>query len=297
MGITKSDCRFLFYAAKQNVNFQNTLTLGRQNLYVTKNDIQSCIDKFQSNKMTVEQVQFKDEFCEPLLKILGAEKIESVDYSDYQKATLIHDLNFPVPAEFRNRFSCVIDGGTIEHVFNFPVAIKNCMDMLKPGGHYIGITPANNQMGHGFYQFSPELYFRIFSDDNGFVIKNMVITVPDSEDDWYEVSDPKNVRSRVTLINSYPLYLMFIAEKKTDKEVFSIMPQQSDYASAWNTIESMKGNDVKQSGGIFKYLYRKMLPVQVRTIFRNIYDIFKKEKVDTKELGTVNPEHFRKIKI
>ena len=169
--------------------------------------------------------------------------------------------------------------------------------MLKEGGHYIGITPANNQMGHGFYQFSPELYYRIFSDDNGFVIKTMVITVPDSEDDWYEVSDPKDVKSRVTLINSYPLYLMFIAEKKSGKEVFSIMPQQSDYASAWNTVESMKGNDVKQSGGILKYLYRKMLPVRVRTIFRNIYDIFKKEKVDTKELGTVNPEHFRKIKI
>ena len=68
----------------------------------------------------------------------------------------------------KNKYTLVIDGGCLEHIFNFPVAIKNCMEMLQEGGHFIGITPANNLMGHGFYQFSPELYFRIFSKENGF---------------------------------------------------------------------------------------------------------------------------------
>jgi hypothetical protein len=33
------------------------------------------------------------------------------------------------------------------------------------------VTPANNQMGHGFYQFSPELFFRVFSQENGYLLR------------------------------------------------------------------------------------------------------------------------------
>ncbi|HLG33689.1 MAG TPA: hypothetical protein VI757_02330 [Bacteroidia bacterium] len=297
MGISKTDCRLLFYSGTVGVDFKNTLTLGRQNLYASIKDIQSCIEKYKSGKLALAQVQFTDEFCEPLFKILGAEHIDSIDYSAYQNATLIHDLNFPVPENYKNRYSCVVDGGTIEHIFNFPVAVRNCMEMLAPDGHYIGITPANNQMGHGFYQFSPELYFRIFSEDNGFRIKKMFVTLPAGDEVWYEVADPKSVKSRGTIINSYPLSLMFIAEKIAVMPVFSTAPQQSDYSFAWNTFESLEKKNVSQSGGYTKYLYRKLLPVRVRTIFRNIHDIFRKEKVDTKELGTINPEHFRKTEI
>jgi hypothetical protein len=45
--------------------------------------------------------------------------------------------------------------------FNFPVALANAMKMAKIGGHFAARTPANNQCGHGFYQFSPGLFYRI----------------------------------------------------------------------------------------------------------------------------------------
>ncbi|MBK5285036.1 MAG: hypothetical protein JJE25_06505, partial [Bacteroidia bacterium] len=226
MGISKSDCRLLFYSKKLNVDFENTLTLGRLQLRVAKEDLRRYMIKYYSKQINVEDVKFPDEFAEPLFKILGAKYVESIDYSPYQKATIIHDLNYPVAEENHNRFSCIVDGGTLEHVFNFPAAIKNCMNMLKTGGHYIGISPANNQMGHGFYQLSPELYYRIFSEENGFEVKKMFVTVSgNDETEWFEVADPKNVHSRVTLVNNVPLSLMIIAEKKSDKEVFLTMPQ------------------------------------------------------------------------
>ena len=40
--------------------------------------------------------------------------------------------------------------------------------MLTVGGSIFVNTPANNMMGHGFYQFSPELMYRIFAEANGF---------------------------------------------------------------------------------------------------------------------------------
>ena len=65
-------------------------------------------------------------------------------------------MNTPIYGSLKNRFSALLDAGTIEHVFNFPQAIRNCMEMVKVGGHFIQVTVANNFIGHGFYQFSPE---------------------------------------------------------------------------------------------------------------------------------------------
>ena len=62
-----------------------------------------------------------------------------------------------MPPALRERFSVVIDGGLLEHVFDFPTAIRNCMRMVRQGGHLILNLPVNNFPGHGFYKFGPGL--------------------------------------------------------------------------------------------------------------------------------------------
>ena len=76
---------------------------------------------------------------------------------------MIHDLNLPVPPELHERYDLIIDGGTLEHVFHVPIAMENCMKMTKTGGHVVIITNINNLVGHGFYHFSPDFFFRAFS--------------------------------------------------------------------------------------------------------------------------------------
>ena len=49
------------------------------------------------------------------------------------------------------------------------------MEMVKRGGHFIGVTTLNNFCGHGFYQFSPELYYRVFAPGNGFEVVKMYV--------------------------------------------------------------------------------------------------------------------------
>ena len=49
------------------------------------------------------------------------------------------------------------------------------MKMVKTGGHLMLFTPANNYFGHGFYQFSPELFYRVLSKENGFEVRRMVV--------------------------------------------------------------------------------------------------------------------------
>lgn len=294
MGITKKDSQLLFYSKKElGVSFSETLMLGRLYLYATRPEIDQLASLYSNSKKTADVI-FNHEYSEPFFEILGANRVDSLDYSDYEKASIIHDLNLVLPQSLRSSFSCVVDGGTIEHVFNFPVAIKNCMQALKVGGHYIGITPANNQMGHGFYQFSPELYYRIFSRENGFKVKKMLVTPKDSEDEWYEVADPSLANSRVTLSNPLPLTLFVVAEKIEETEIFKSAPYQSDYTTSW---ASAKGVFADSQRGRLKALYHKIVPRRIRVIARNLYDIYSTEKLETQSLGTINPEHFKKVTI
>ena len=153
----------------------------------------------------------------------------------------------------------IIEAGTIEHVFNFPVAINNCMEALKIDGHFIAITPVNNQMGHGFYQFSPELFYRVFSEENGFKILKMIICASTDGPElmkWYEVADPKAVKERVMLVNNFPTDLLFIAKKTHDAAIFNHTPQQSDYVSTWLVSDTIKSGKKPEGVSTLKHVYK-----------------------------------------
>lgn len=300
MGITKQDVIFLFHAKGKGVDFSSTAMLGRLVLYADKSDIESCEVKYGNAAKSSSQVDFKDKYSEPFFEMLGANRVDSIDYSDYEQATIIHDLNRPMPETIRQIFSCIVDGGTIEHVFNYPIAVKSCMDAIKVGGHFIGITPTNNQSGHGFYQFSPELIYRVFSEENGFEVVQMLVSADVSDGDqqeWYEVADPKRVKSRVMLVNNRPLTLRFIAKKVAQKEVFQTNPQQSDYATTWNRHEAVSTNDSTKSGGIMSLLFKKFVPYRLKVIARNLKNLATKEQIQSATLGNIDPSQFRKVDI
>lgn len=104
----------------------------------------------------VEQKEAKH--ADDFFRGLGATSVDVMDVSEYEGANILHDLNQPVSTQLTDAYDCVFDGGATEHVFNFPMALKNCMEMVKVGGHLIVIAPWNNYAGQGFYQLSPELF-------------------------------------------------------------------------------------------------------------------------------------------
>ncbi|HET6995263.1 MAG TPA: hypothetical protein VFI06_09800 [Chitinophagaceae bacterium] len=300
MAITNNCSTFLFYARSLGVSYDKTLMLGRLNLYATQAHIQEDINRFKNNSKKLEEVVFKDGYSEPLFEILGASQTDSIDFSDYEKANLIHDLNLPVPSDLKGKYTAVVDGGTLEHIFNFPTAIRNCMEMLQVGGHYLGITPANNLLGHGLYQFSPELYYGIFREENGFEVKKIIIVTQNSvstQSDWYEVADPKKVRSRVMLSNSNPTYLMVLAKKIKEQPIFQKPVQQSDYEMVWNINSALQKNEVPKDENRLKYLYRKYVPRPLKVVAHRVYDLFNKKEEINEDLGKINADHFKKMKI
>ena len=105
-------------------------------------------------------------------RAFGFERVESIDISPFEDATIISDIGAPSPAEIDGQFDLAIDGGTLEHVFNYPVGIANLMRLVRLGGAAYTQNPCGGLAGHGFYQFSPELMYRVFCPDNGFTLFN-----------------------------------------------------------------------------------------------------------------------------
>ena len=84
----------------------------------------------------------------------------ALDVSGFEGAQVILDLNDDrTPAELVGRFDAVFNGGTIEHVFHVPNALSHLTRMLRTDGLAIHLSPCHNWVDHGFYQFSPTLFF------------------------------------------------------------------------------------------------------------------------------------------
>jgi hypothetical protein len=206
--------------------------VGRQSFFPTLADL---TDAFGTLGVATEPVAFLREnpYGEKFFRLLGAKTVESVDASDYEHPTHTHDLNRPIPPSLEGQYSCVYDGGTLEHIFDCPRAFQNCMRMVRPGGHFVQVNCCNNYAGHGFWQFSPELLFRIFTPINGFRVGCVLIHEMQPDGRWFAVTDPAIVRDRVTLVNSSPTYILTIARRESISQIFDPPPQQSDYVATW----------------------------------------------------------------
>jgi hypothetical protein len=239
MGLDVHALRFLLEARAAGICMEKTATLGRQSLAVSPGQLSHLLREFgitlavpEAKRLIEEGKSYADLF---LKQTLGVCELTTFDASDYEDASCILDMNYPIPDEWKDQFDLLIDGGTLEHVFNYPTAIKNGMEMVCVGGRFLLMTPANNAMGHGFYQFSPELFYRVFHPDNGYTVERMLLLeLRLLRPRWFEVRDPAQVHQRVMVTDTCHPSILFVQARRTErKPVFAVPPQQSDYSQTW----------------------------------------------------------------
>jgi hypothetical protein len=250
MGLDINSILFLIHARKQGIDFGDVLMIGRQQLMVYPSRIKQLLDGIGVQSDLFAPGAPDTEFAEPLFKALGARSVRSMDVSAFEGAEVLHDLNKPIGSNLKEKFDLVYDGGTLEHVFNFPVALQSCMEMVRPGGWLFLDTLANNWCGHGFYQFSPELFFSALSEENGYALEQMVAHAVGPYNRWLEVSDPRKIRSRIELITWFPVNLKIRARRNKVVPVFATPPQQSDYVPRW-TDQASPGSPPEQAPGLY----------------------------------------------
>lgn len=237
MGLDKIFADFLVAAHDAGTRFDRVITLGRLHNHLAQDvgvrDLSSPV--------------VSDLYANSFFKcVLQARALDVLDYSDYQGANVIHDLNEPIKAHLVEQYDAAIDGGTLEHVFDYPTALRNLLSLSKIGGSLFLFTPANNLFGHGFYQFSPDLFYRIFSEQNGCRLQKMALAESffvDVERGFkkrvYQVLDPQVKGMRSILVNAYPAMLL-VQAIKTDRTPPKLRALQSDYVAIWNKKPAKK---------------------------------------------------------
>ena len=174
------------------------------------------------------------------------------------------------------------------------------MQMLRVGGHFIGFTPANNLCGHGFYQFSPELFFRVFSFKNGFNIKLMAMHGGDGNKhstDVYLVKDPDDFKTRIEFESKKAVSLIVIAEKIKDTDLFAEFPQQSDYSTIWSDADAKSDTLPTENVSTLRTLYRERIPLKIRNIVYGIYHKIRYRKTHFRGFAKVHKRFVDKLEI
>lgn len=256
MGIDAHGLRFLEYARRVGGPLESTLTIGRQGLHLPEQDLQHYMGTPNSREC------FRSTYVDDLLvDEFGATSVASVDASDYEKATYVRDLNLPLEPDFP-QFDTVIDGGTLEHVFDVRTSFSNVGRCCLPGGQILHVLPANNYVGHGFYQFSPEFFFSLYSEVRGFSKTEVYLADLGRTSFWWKVLPPDGV-SRSTAMSSRETYVL-VRTIKVSEPTGAYPVQQSDYVNAWELSEGEASSTPYRRGPIGKMIDR--LPRQTKAI-------------------------------
>ena len=229
MGINYSEAQAILALKSQGLAGNEMLCLGRPELFLSAKQAARLSRQFGLNGAAQHaQNALSETYAEAFLKVFGIDHVRSIDASAYEGASILHDLNTPIPADLEGTTSFLYDGGTMEHVFDVATVFQNIARLLRVGGTVLISTAANGQCGHGFYQFSPELFYRVF-EANGFEDVRVYLVGQQAPQHWVRAIDPKVARRRIQFLTSEPTQLFAIARKARAVDGF-VVPQQSDYA-------------------------------------------------------------------
>lgn len=204
----------------------DVLQLGRQHVH----NEGLCRQVLDKASISTSQFSTFDDIA--LFKSLGFTRVESADYSEFENATHVFDLNFPIPENLRGNFDLVFDGGTIEHIFNIPQALSNIHHLLRPGGCIIHASPSNNHVDHGFYQFSPTFFYDYYERNHFEILDCFFIeyqkdhaVVP-----WRLFNYSPGVLNHISFGGlGSALYATWIIARKSAQSSDGLVPQQGYY--------------------------------------------------------------------
>jgi len=283
MGIAPAEVKLLMREGKKEKYAGNVLTIGRQDVHVkTTGDLQKLANemKFQLNNNTnisIPSTKIKninhltDDF---LFLSLGFDNIDSLDINDYEQCTIIHDLNVDVPEKLHNKYDLIFDGGSSEHIFNLPKVLENYTKMLKVGGRLIHLLPSSNNVDHGFYMFSPTLFWDYYSANNWEIKDSLFLKVPLRCDQelWDIFSYTPGCLDSISSFCGFTKdsYYNFFVVKKTDKSIYNASVQQGRFLKIWRGASNSENTKFKVNNAWKKKIYL-LIPKRLKPVSSFLY--------------------------
>lgn len=206
-------------------------------------------------------------YCEWVLRALGASEAASLDISKYEGATHIGDLGAPM--SLPRTYDTIIDAGSLEHVFDVATAFRNLIAFTAIGGRIIHALPVNNLSGHGFWQFSSDLIYALYSSENGFADTRVYYASSINPDDWRLVPPP-GPGTRTELVSLEPVILLSVTTRQRHADALRVV--QPFYDRAWNEgLDALNSHPQPRPGWVYRLISRRTWGYRLA---RNAYTIF-----------------------
>ena len=217
MGLGTVNLTKILQVIKESGTQGKTLCMiGKQDIHIEWDKMREMIYKYHFDIKKdvyekIKDIQPIDSF--QLFEMFGIarEGIHAVDFSEYENADIIFDLNKDLPKDMFEKYDYVINGGTLEHIFDVAKAMTNIYDMVKPGGVVIHIVPFAGLANHGFYSFSPT-FFLDYCEANSFDIINLSMEFLLDNGDMIFSQDCRIFDDNDIKINEYVKKTMQISE-------------------------------------------------------------------------------------
>lgn len=285
MGLAKNYIKYIIKSVKKYQIKGPVLTLGNQDIYATEDDIirwlkdedfpykKSVEIKFSTsqdlpriNPQAKKYIHAKTFFE---LMNIPQEQYYDVDKFDFDKPKILHDLEKPLDTRFYNFFNFVLDGATLEHIFDVKAVLSNIVNAVKVGGYVLHFVPAANFLNHGFYQFSPTFFYDFYTDNKFDIVESYIVEIRGNSYRFYYYDQERdytgmflNPRSR--LVNS------FLVRKKTEQGEI-VTPVQYYFKILSADVEKVEKDFYKSFFDKLVLLARKIIPFRYHGVFFGIW--------------------------
>lgn len=257
MGVALPSLLLLLNEHKVRPFSGSVLQLGRQDIYFDYETLQTYAQQLGVSLRILEAVT-----CRPnqwmtgvktiddkiFFKSLGFDVVQSTDASNYEQADYIHDFNQPVPRGLHDRFDLVFDGRALEHMFHVPNALSNINALLKLGRRIIHHAPNHNDVDHGFYCFSPTLFYDSCEADRYMDLRCHFVglMLPFKQNEVPKVSDYKPGMLESISVGGITkdkflgceMFMTTISAPKTERSRGNVIPTQRRYQQWWAKAEA-----------------------------------------------------------
>ncbi len=284
----------LFQKYRTSAEKCRVMMLGRQTMsLVNESQKKAVVDSFKNcgNVDIREESMLINSYSENFLTDVGSTSIDSLDYSEFEKCSIIRNLNTLFSNDNNNnkikeKYDIVLDLGTSEHIFNSSISIANSIFMLKTGGALLLVLPVSGWIEHGFYQFSPN-FFRSLEVD-GLILKKLYIFNPYSDPLMiWDGEEFVNITLYESMSGRFSSFAIYEKCKSFNQDFFLTNVNQGVYVNAWSkNKETMPKASIRKID-IIKWLKRVVAIIFGRSYFYK-YLVLLKHRVKIDDITKIS---------
>lgn len=290
MGLSRAAIAYLMNEGKRREFTGSVLTLGVQGVFMTEEQYETLARDIgfklapapaKPGKAPLFEGRISSDYA---LTRLGFQEVVATDVDGFEEADFLFDLNDDdIPDAHRAKYDLVIDSGTLEHVFNVPNALRNIVNFASDGGRILHLAPSSNHIDHGFYMFSPTLFWDFYSANEQEIISCELFRYPMPEHDTEPWIFGKYIPGSLGKFSMGGLgggcFGVAALIERTRAIGKITVPQQGMYVSMWSDASTPANTKQRQglrkaartirtSVGAFRRKFHLQLPSHVLLRFR-----------------------------